>query len=363
MTTSTSISATVTLTLVWALAGCRPAGPGGGPGGGEPPPAPVVAVEARMAPVIESISLIGTIAANEEIEVKSETDGVVQEILFEEGEPVEQGDLLVRLDETKLIAELADAEARLKLAESTYARSRQLYEQQLISQQEFDQAASTFEVGRATVEVRRRQLRDARVYAPFPGRTGARYISPGQVITRNTPITWLVDLDPVKVEMNMPERFLSQTRPGQRVQFEVAAYPGQKFEGEIYFIAPRLDLDTRTALVKTRIANPDGRLKSGMVASLQLNLVVREAAVLIPEVALIYQSDSAGVFVVNDDQTVTLRSVVAGQRLPRWVEILDGLAAGEWVVVEGHQKIGPGRKVTRAAPERAAIYTLEAAQP
>jgi len=118
MTTSTSISAIMMLTLAWTLAGCRPAGPGGGPGGGEPPPAPVVAVEARMAPVIESISLIGTIAANEEIEVKSETDGVVQEILFEEGKPVEEGHLLVRLDETKLIAELADAEARLKLAEN-----------------------------------------------------------------------------------------------------------------------------------------------------------------------------------------------------------------------------------------------------
>jgi len=124
-----------------------------------------------------------------------------------------------------------------------------------------------------------------------------------------------------------------------------------------------LDLDTRTALVKTRIPNPDGLLRAGMVASMQLDLTLREEAVLIPEAALVYQGDSAGVFVVGADQTVQLRPVVPGQRLPRWVEILEGLQAGEVVVVEGHQKIGPGRKVAPAPPEPAAIYTLEATRP
>jgi membrane fusion protein (multidrug efflux system) len=320
---------------------------------------PVVAVQAQRQPVVESVSLVGTLAANEEIELKTETDGIVEEILFEEGNLVTKGQLLLRLDETKLQAELADAEARLKLYGATYARSRQLYGDQLISQQEYDQAASAFEVGQATVELRRRQLRDARVSAPFEGFTGARNVSPGQVITRNTPITWLVDLDPVKVEMNMPERFLSQTKLGQTVHFEVTAYPGEKFQGEIYFIAPRLDLTTRTALVKTRIPNPQARLKPGMVANLELSLTIRDSAVVIPEAALINDGDQTSVFLVDSNGTARLQPVQTGQRLPRRIEITQGLQGNEMVIVEGHQKISPGMPVSLAPPEKAAIYHTE----
>lgn len=324
---------------------------------------PVVAVQAQRQAVVESVSLVGTIAANEAIEVQAETDGIVQEVLFEEGSLVAKDQLLLRLDDTKLQAELADAEARLKLYQATFARARQLYGDQLISQQEYDQAASSYEVGKATVELRKRQLRDARVSAPFQGRTGARTVSPGQVITRNTPITWLVDLDPVKVEMNMPERFLSQAQIGQKVEFTVAAYPGETFAGEIYFIAPRLDLATRTALVKTRIPNPDGRLKAGMVANLELSLKIRDHAVVIPEAALISDGDTTLVFVVDSNQTVRLLPVEIGQRLPRRVEITGGLEGGETIVVEGHQKIGPGMTVSLAPPEKAAIYSTEDDRP
>lgn len=354
---------TLLAAVAFGLSGCSPTSPTAGPASANRPPTPVVAVEARRQPITESVSLVGTIAANEEIEVKAETDGIVQEILFEEGAVVEKGRLLLRLDETKLSAELADAEARLRLYEATFARSKELYRDQLISQQEYDQASSSFEVGKATVELRRRQLRDARVFAPFQGRTGSRSVSPGQVITRNTTITWLVDVDPVKVETYIPERFLSQTHVGQHVEFEVAAYPGQVFAGEIYFIAPRLDLATRTALIKARIPNPDGRLKAGMVANLELNLRIRDEAVVIPEAALISNGDNLLVYVVGSDQTVQLRPVTVGQRIPRFVEITGGLEGGENVVVEGHQKIGPGMPVGLAAPEKAAVYQNQDAQP
>ena len=362
----------VAVTLL-TLTACRPKGPAGGPGmgGGGDLAMPVVAVAAERRPVVESVSLVGTLAANEEIEVKAETDGLVREVPFQEGQLVESGDLLIRLDDTKLRAELADAEARLKLSKASFARVKQLFEDRLISQQEFDQAASTFEVSQATLALRRRQLEDSTIHAPFRGRTGARNVSPGQVITRNTVITWLVDLDPMKVEVNIPERYLGQTRIGQRIQFDVTAYPGRRFEGEIYFIAPRLDLATRTALIKTRIPNPDGVLKAGMVANLELQLTIQDDAVVVPEAALLSNGDASFVFVVGTDETVVMRPVVVGQRMPRWAAIASGLAAGETVVVEGHQKIGPGMKVALAPPEKAAAYrstelhpaTREAAPP
>jgi membrane fusion protein (multidrug efflux system) len=136
----------------------------------------------------------------------------------------------------------------------------------------------------------------------------------------------------------------------------VTAYPGRRFEGEICFIAPRLDLATRTALVKTRIANPDGVLKAGMVANLELQLTIQDNAVVVPEAALMSNGDMSFVFVVGADQTVVMRTVVVGQRMPRWAAIASGLVEGESVVVEGHQKIGPGMKVALAPPEKAAVY-------
>ncbi len=351
--------------LALICTGCRragspagPAGPGapGGSGPGVAMALPVVAVEVRREPVVESVSLVGNLAPNEAVEIKAETDGVVREVLFEEGREVEAGALLVQLDDTKLQAELADARARLQLAEASHARARELRENRLISEQEYDQAASTLAVSRATVELRERQLRDAKVAAPFRGRTGARLVSPGQVITRNTVITWLVDLDPMKVEMNVPERFLGQVHPGQQVRFRVAAWPDREFAGEIYFIAPRLDEVTRTALVKARIPNPDGLLKAGMVANLELTLVLRPEAPVIPEAALMSNGEMTFVFLVGPGDTVELRPVTVGRRMPRRVEILAGLTGGERVIVEGHQKVGPGMKVVPAGPEKAAVY-------
>jgi membrane fusion protein (multidrug efflux system) len=320
----------------------------------------VVAIQARQQPVVELVLLVGTLAANEAVEIKSETDGIVQEILFSEGQPVEKDELLLRLDETKLVATLAEAEASLRLSTLTFERARQLYEGKLISQQEYDQTSATFDRTRAFVDLMKRDLKDARVCAPFKGRTGARQVSPGQVITRNTLLTSLVDLDPMKVEMGIPERYLGQVQTGQRLEFEVVAYPGRRFEGEIYFIASQLDLATRTALVKTRIPNPDGRLKAGMVATLELRLRIRDSAILVPEVALISNGDQYFVFLVGPEQKAVLRPVKVGQRLPRWAEITEGVAAGDTVVVEGHQKIGPGAALQLAPPEKAAIYqTLE----
>lgn len=316
----------------------------------------VVAIEARRQPVTESLRLPGTVSPNEFVEIKSETQGIVQEIAFDEGQRVEKGALLVRLDETKFAAALEEAEANFKLSAATFARTKQLFEDKLISQQEYDQAAALFDVNRASVDLRKRQLKDARIVAPFAGRTGARQISPGQVVSQNTVLTWLVDVDPVKVELDVPERFLAQLREGQKTAFGVKAYPGRRFEGEVYFIAPQLDLKTRTALVKALIPNPDHLLKGGMVADLELRLQVREQAVVIPEAALLNNGDRFYVFLVDTNQTAQIRPVSVGERLPGWAEITRGLEAGERVIVEGHQKIGPNMPVMLAGAEKAAPY-------
>ena len=318
----------------------------------------VVAVEARREPVVEGLSLVGSVTANEQLEVKSEVDGNVEKIHFTEGQPVEAGQLLVQLEEEKLALGVAEAEANFKLSQATYERSQRLLKDHLISQQEYDQVAATFAFNRATLDLRRRQLKDTRIVATFRGVVGARSVSPGQVISKNTTLTWIVNYDPVKVEFNVPERFLGQLETGQDIEIGVASYPGRRFKGKVYFIAPYVDTATRTALVKAQIPNPDLRLKPGMFANLDLTLELRPGATVIPEAALsrVLDGNKAMIFVVDSNQTAQLRPVDLGVRMAGRVEVLKGIAPGEQVIVEGLQKIGPGMKVALAPPAASLPY-------
>ena len=339
--------------------GKSPGGAGQAGGGGGMPAMQVVAIEAKARPVTESLSLVGSIAANEMVELKTETEGIVQEILFDEGQPVAKGQLLIRLDDTKLAAALAESESNLKLSTANFERAKQLFKDTLISKQEYDQAAATYELNLATLELKKRQLKDTRVNAPFAGTTGARSVSPGQVITKDTVLTTLVDLDPVKVEVNVPERYLQRLTIGQALEFSVAAFPGQKFKGEVYFISPQINENLRTALVKARIPNPDHKLRGGMFASLDLTLQVRDSAIVIPEPALMSNGDNFSVFVVDKESKAQIRPVQVGIRLAGKAEVLKGLTAGEMVIVEGVQKLGPGSPVKLASGEAVAPYLSE----
>lgn len=352
------------LLMSWGGGGCgkgggAPAAAAGGQGRGMPV-MKVIAVTVQRQAVHDSLSLVGSIVANEQIEVRAESEGFVESIRFTEGQVVEKGTILATLDETKLQAALEEAEASLKLSHQTYDRLKELLSARLVSQQEFDQAASKLSVDEAAVAGRRRQLKEARVAAPFSGIVGARQVSPGQLVNRNTTLTWLVDLDPVKVEFNVPERFLSQVQVGQEIAVTVAAWPGAPFRGKVFFVAPFVDPTSRTILVKAEIANKDRRLKPGMFANLNLTLQIRDNAVVIPEAALsqILDGDRAMVMVVAADTTVSLKPVKIGVRLPGRVEIREGLDGGEKVVVEGLQKIAPGMKVELAPAEEAKQYQL-----
>lgn len=334
--------------------GCKPQGsgaggaaPGGGAGTGGAPLMQVVAVPAVRQPVHETLASVGSFTANEQVEIKSDSEGFVESIAFTEGQEVAKGTLLVTLDESKLRAGLEEAESSLKLSRQTFERAKELLEARLISQQEYDQASSRLGADEAGVSLRRRQLRDAMVVAPFKGVVGARQVSPGQLVNRAMTLTWLVDLDPVKVEFNVPERFLGQVQVGQTIEVAVAAWPERKFRGKVFFVAPFVDPVTRTVLMKAAVPNTERLLKPGMFANLDLTLQVRSDAVVIPEAALsqILDGNRAMVMVVEADDTVAVRPVKVGMRLPGLIEVVEGLKGAERVVVQGLQKIAPGMKV------------------
>ena len=335
----------LTILLALAAAACKPK-----PAAAPPamrPPTQVVVAEATREVVSERLVLVGTFSAEEQVEIKAEIEGLLQEVHFNEGKPVEAGQLLFKLDESKLALAVAEAESGFKLAQANHVRAGQLLKEKLIPQAEFDQIAAQFEMSRVTLELRQRSLKDACLHAPFAGVMGARLVSPGQVIARNTILTTLVKLDPVRVDLPVPERYLGRLRLGHQIEVSVAAHPDYKFHGEIFFIGPQVDPATRTAGVKARLANAKGELRPGMLARVEWILATRENAVTIAETAIAqtFGGDQAAVFVVDTNQTVQLRRVRLGVRLPGKVELLGGLEAGEKIVTEGLQKIAPGFRV------------------
>jgi membrane fusion protein, multidrug efflux system len=334
------------------VSGCSPSKTPSPANPGDRKPTQVIAVQAWTEPVADTLSLIGTVTADEMVRLQSESAGIVETIHFEEGQKVTQGQLLLELNQDKWQAAVVEAEANLALSQSTHQRDQRLLEDKLISAQAFDQSRTRFEAQKALVDLRRHQLDDTRITAPFSGTVGARYVSPGQVIGPETALTWLVSLDPCKLEFNVPERFLSVCEKGQKIEVMVAAYPDQRFTGMVYFVAPFVEPELRTTLVKARLPNPAGLLKPGMFATLELTLTIREEAIVIPESAIFRALDNerATVYVVDNENLAQLRTVKVGERQARKVEILEGLKEGEKIIVEGNQKIGPGAPVHPVPP-------------
>lgn len=311
---------------------------------GGPPPDAAVKVrthEVVPEPLRETFTVTATVLPNESVSIKSETEGRIVEIGFTEGEPVEKGRVLFRLDPEKLTAALKEAEAAFALAEANRARAAEMLRANAISAQEYDVANSTYLARQAAVDLLSRQLQDSVIRAPFDGIMGARLVSPGQVVGRLTPLATIVDQSTVKAEFRIPERLSPQIRIGMPVEVRVAAWPNESFEGRVTFVAPDLDPATRTLAVRATLDNVDARLRAGMFARVDLVLQEIPDALLIPDIALIQRGDKTFVYVVGEDSRVQLREVRTGTRVSGRVLVRDGLAAHEIVVTEGHQKLAP----------------------
>lgn len=340
------------------IAGCSG---GGGPGGGFA--VQVVVEKAAQDSISETIPLVGTLAANEAIEIKSEVDGKVESIRFREGQRVVKDQILFVIEGTKLAAHVGQAEAEFKFSEANLKRSEALVKNLTISKQEYDQALSRYESDKAELDLMRQSLREATVRAPFNGTVGARVVSPGQVIAKGDKLTTLIDASVVKAEFNVPERYAGQLKKGLTVSAKVAPYPNTHFKGEVYFVSPEIDPNTRTVLVKAKIPNKDGKLSPGLFANVDLRLAEIENAIVVPESALMKQADQVQLYVVGPENKADLRNVKTGVRMEGRVQIVEGVQAGEAVISEGNQKIGPGVPVTYAANTVHASTAPAVAQP
>ena len=307
-----------------------------------------VAVEAAKvvaAPLSEQVTAIGTLLSDEAVTVSSEIPGRLKEIHFQEGQPVEKGAPLFTLDDSVYRAQLADAEAKLKLAEQTHQRASQLFKNKYATAQSVDEATSSLAVNTATVELARVQLDKARIVAPFSGIVGLRHVSAGEYITSGQALVNLEAIDPVKADFRVPERFLPAIRVGQTIRIKVDAYPEDIFEGKVYAIDPRLDVAGRSLLVRALVPNKDQRLRPGLFARVTVLLQLKEDALSVPEQAIVPQGDAQYVFKIVNGK-VMLTKVVTGTRREGRVEIVDGLSVGDEVVTAGQLKIRDGSTVS-----------------
>ena len=321
-----------------ALAGARGAsGPAGQAG-----PVVVEAGKVTRMRLESDATAVGSLRSNQGVMMRPEVSGRIVKLGFADGQRVTRGQLLVQLDDTLQQAQQRQAEAQASITRTNLQRSRELLAQNFISQSAVDQNAAALEVALAQVALAQAQLLRMRVLAPFDGVTGLRSVNIGDYVKDGADLVNIEDNSSVWVDFRLPERYLAQLKPGQGVDLTLDAVPGPIYRAKVVALDSQLDANGRSVLVRSRLANADGRLRSGMFARVRVVFSVREAALVVPEEALVPQGDKQFIIklVAGDKGLVSQRvPALIGQRANGKVELLAGVAAGDAVVLAGQARL------------------------
>lgn len=341
---------TLLLLSALALSACKDAegGKKGPDKGAAKPAVPVEVVTVGTATLAREIVAVGSVRSDESVTLSPEITGRIARIGFEEGQPVKRGQVLFELDDAVHRAQLAQAQADLSLAQRNYKRGLELFERNLISQQERDTLASAQEAAAASVSLARAQQAKTRIVAPFAGIAGLRQVSPGDYVNPGLALVNLEAVSRVKIDFRVPELALPQLSKGQPLNIEFDAWPGEQFHGEVYAIEPRVADTTRSVGLRARLDNADGRLRPGLFARVRLQTGARDQVVAIPEQSVFPRGEQQFVYRISEGKAQE-REVKLGQREPGSVEVTEGLKAGDIIVSSGLQKLSNGASVTTAA--------------
>lgn len=303
----------------------------------------VVATALQKEVLVDEIQALGTAGANESVAIKPRVASIVTRIAFEEGQHVNEGDLLVELENSEIRAGLAVAEAALSESRGLYNRSLTLASTQAISASNLEQLQASMQVNLAQVAAAKARLANTSIRAPFKGRIGLRRVSPGSFVDSSSIITTLDDTEIIKLDFSIPEAFLSVVAEGMNIVATSLVYPDQPFAGRVASIDTRLDPVARSVQVRATLPNPDGLLKPGMFLTVNLQRD-RGAVLLAPEAAIVPERGLQYVYLVVDGKA-RLQEVTLGRRAPGWVEIVAGASEGDLLIVEGTHKVRDGTTV------------------
>ena len=300
------------------------------------------------------IRATGTISAVQGVTIGAEVGGRVSDIAFRSGQRVKKGDLLVRLDTATEEAQLASAQAAAELAKTDLARLRKLVKGNLTSEDAVDRAVAEVKQTLAQIGVSRALIAKKSIRAPFDGRLGLRLVDPGQILRAGDPIVTLQTLDPVHVDFSVPQQQLVHLQPGMQVRVSSDVLPDGALQGKIIAISPEVDRDTRNVRVRALVSNPEERLRAGMFANVEVVLPGSQTVLPIPTLAVLYAPFGDSVFVIDsqkqDGKGKTQRIlrqqfIRLGRTQGDFVDVIEGLKAGDQIVTSGAFKLRSGMQV------------------
>jgi membrane fusion protein (multidrug efflux system) len=305
---------------------------------------PVNVVELRPERLENNLSITGTIIPNETVNLRPEISGLVTKITFREGEFVKRGTPLVYLNDDELRAQYERLEFTKKLFESQENRQKQLLEKEAISQEEYDIVLNQYNTNLADLRLIEAQLNKTIIRAPFDGVLGLRLISEGSVIGTGDVIASIVNIDPIKIEFSIPERYANRVELNSKIFFSNEA-GGQEVEGTVYAYEPNIDAGTRTLRLRATSPNRDRRFLPGMFVRIRYVLGVEENALMVPSESIVPELNGYKVYIVNTEGNVEERQVSIGTRTDRYVQIVNGVNEGDLVLSTGVLQVRGGMPV------------------
>jgi membrane fusion protein (multidrug efflux system) len=303
---------------------------------------PVRMMVVRTEKLSGKVNTVGTVLSDEEVEIRSQVSGQIQKIYFKEGARVKKGDILVKINDDELQAQLLRANSRQAIAQQQADRQRKLFEKQFVSEEEYNNAVNELNIVKAEVQLLKAQIEKTQIYAPFDGTIGLRFVSEGSYISPAAVITTLQDKSRVKIDFTIPEKYAEQIKVGDRIMFRVQTRP-EVFEGRIYSMDAKIDQSTRTLRVRAYSPNPRGILLPGSFANIEVVLNERQA-LTIPSYALIPEMRGHKVFLYKTGKAVS-QPVEIGIRTEERVEITKGLQPGDTLITSAILQLRPGLAV------------------
>jgi membrane fusion protein, multidrug efflux system len=318
-----------------------------------PPPEAVTTVIAKQDTWPTTLGVVGTMAAVHGVTVSADLPGTVDQIKFESGRFVQQGDILVELDTRQERAQLASMEAQRDLAKINHARLQQLVNEGVISRQDYDKAQADQRATEANVNEIRAQIDRKTIRAPFSGVLGIRQVNLGQYLAAGGPIVPLQSLNPIYVNFSVPQQDLGHVKVGSKVQLTTNDLAGLSFSGRINALDSIVDAATRNVQVQATVSNPDGKLRPGMFVNVELGVGANRPVIPLPASAINYAPFGDSVYVLSDmtgPDGKTYRGVrqqfvkVEGSRGDQ-VAIVSGIQPGDEIVSSGGFKLRNGAAV------------------
>ena len=313
--------------------------------GEDAPPIPVNVAQVRRGTIEAYYEGSTNLTAAEEAVVVARTQGVVEAVYAEEGDVVKTGQSLAQLETERLNLELARSRAQLDHLTSAYERAQRMFEAKMISPNDHDDAKFAFEAEETNLRLREYELKEATIRATIDGVVTRRLIKVGHTLNQNAPAFEMKRLDVIEAELNVPEREIQNIRPDQYARVHIDALSDEQFDGAVARVAPEVDAGSGTFRVTVMLANDDAHLRPGMFARVDVRIDQHSDALLVPLEAVVTRRDDNSLFVVEGG-VVERRDVTMGYVSDGNVEILNGVAADEWVVTTGHGGLRNGARVS-----------------